>query len=377
MLREAVNLYLEQIGRHNHRGMKLIAMIRIALVDTFKSRAESLEQGRRTREIRGRLHGVPVIVKVRPYTCDVETDVIKHTQDNICTPSLSMHTTLGALAFENYRGLRNAVVVDRLLEAGTIIIGKTNLSELGSMKGEALTGGWSPVGGQTPMGSSSGSAVGVAAGFRPLGVGTETDGSVVQPAARASLYAMKMTCEIVPLSGMQRAAPSMDSPGGLAKSSKDLADLISIMGGNETLGAPLSGMWDGIRVGLVNSQPWRLPGSILEPIELVKNESVGATCHLGQPFSLTSVDRGLEEGLFNSSVRSREIMAADIADTNVAAHEVQAAFEGFMREDLIDLQVKTLEEMMEFNVQHADVELPPDILISIEYSTALTWASYS
>lgn len=126
------------------------------------------------------------------------------------------------------------------------------------------------------MGSSSGSAVSVAAGFSPIAIGTETDGSVVQPAARAAVFALKTTCEIFDPAGMQSAAPSMDTLGGFAKTSQDLANLMGVLMGDATISEPLTGDWTGKSVGVLDYHKWDLPASIIRPEKSVDDQKV--TC---------------------------------------------------------------------------------------------------
>ncbi|KAF7928413.1 uncharacterized protein EAE98_005469 [Botrytis deweyae] len=135
-------------------------------------------------------------------------------KDKICTDaSLGMDTTCGSYAWVGSVPQHNAPIVDHLLKAGMIVTGKANLSEKSGWKGFGITTGWSAVGGQiqspyivgglakgekllkqtAPAGSSSASASGAAAGFAPLAIATETDGSITQPANRAALFGIKVT----------------------------------------------------------------------------------------------------------------------------------------------------------------------------------------
>jgi amidase len=126
-----------------------------------------------------------------------------------------------------------------------LVIGKANLSEWANFKASNSTNGWSAVGGQTqssyvvggfkaggdPCGSSSGSGVGVASGFAPISIGTETDGSIICPSERAALYGLKPTVGLASRSGIIPIAHSQDSPGPMAKSAYDVAMLLTIIAG--------------------------------------------------------------------------------------------------------------------------------------------------
>lgn len=153
--------------------------------------------------------------------------------------------------------------------------------------------GWSAVGGQTqtpyvpggyvsgdkilghstPCGSSAGSAVAVAAGFAPLALGTESDGSITQPSGRASLYGMKVTVGALSTRGSSPQSPLTDSLGGMAKSSKDLADFIGEMM-DKDYSAPLTKSWAGQRVAFVDPEAWELDPAVCNREENVRNRQV-------------------------------------------------------------------------------------------------------
>ncbi|MCJ1249865.1 hypothetical protein MMC30_007091 [Trapelia coarctata] len=182
----------------------------MAPVDLLTQHAKLLNEERANGKTKGPLHGIPIILK-----------------DSIRTDSqLGMDTTCGSFALVGGKA-KNAPIVNAILKAGMIIIGKANLSEWAGAKGFGLTAGWSAVGGQTqspyvrgglaegekilghsaPGGSSSGSAVTVAAGFAPLSLATETDGSITQPSGRASLYGIEVTVGALSTEGTLPLSP--------------------------------------------------------------------------------------------------------------------------------------------------------------------------
>lgn len=115
---------------------------------------------------------------------------------------------------------------------------------------------------QTPGGSSSGSGVGVAAGFAIVSLGVETVGSIVVPASRAALYALKPTAGTIPMDGVVPIAKSLDSVGGMARSPEDLAlvtEAITKSSDRPPAGYSrgMSGKWDGIRLGFLDESLWR------------------------------------------------------------------------------------------------------------------------
>lgn len=129
------------------------------------------------------------------------------------------------------------------------------------------------LGHSTPCGSSSGSAVAVAAGFAPLALGTESDGSVTQPAGRASLYAMKLTVGSINMQGTLPHSPITDSMGGLTKTAEDLAVLTAIITGRDQ-SEHLTGSWEGQRIAFVNPELWELSPVVCNRDEAILEKQV-------------------------------------------------------------------------------------------------------
>ncbi len=161
--------FLERIARIDREGPTLRAVIEVN--PDALAIAKALDQERRVNGPRGPLHGVPMVVKDSIDTAD------------------RMMTTAGSLALEGNIATRDSFVVEKLRPAGVVLLGKTNLSEWGYMRSTRACSGWSSRGRQTrnpyvldrsPLGSSSGSAVAVAANFCTASIGAEVDGSIVQ-----------------------------------------------------------------------------------------------------------------------------------------------------------------------------------------------------
>ena len=223
-------LYLKRIKAIDQSGFSLKAVIEInpdALLI-----AEALDKERKDGKIRSPLHGIPVLIK-----------------DNIDTAD-KMKTTAGSLALIDNMAAADAFIVKKLRDAGAVILGKTNLSEWANFRSTRSSSGWSSRGGQTrnpyvldrsPCGSSSGSAVAVAANLCVIAVGTETDGSVTAPASFCGIVGMKPTVGLLSRSGIIPISQSQDTAGPMAKTVKDAAALLSVMTGiDETDRATIS-----------------------------------------------------------------------------------------------------------------------------------------
>jgi amidase len=176
--------------------------------------ADALDVERKTKGLRGRLHGIPVLIK-----------------DNIDTAD-RMSTTAGSLALEGSIAARDAFIVSRLRAAGAVILGKTNLSEWANFRSPRSTSGWSGRGGlvlnpyaldRNACGSSSGTATAIAANLAAIGVGTETDGSIVCPSAATALVGVKPTLGLVSRSGIIPIAHSQDTAGPMTRTVEDAA----------------------------------------------------------------------------------------------------------------------------------------------------------
>lgn len=168
---------------------------------------------------RSALEGIPVIIK-----------------DNIEAHGLP--GTAGSLAMAGSPAQRDAVVVQRLRRAGLVVLASANLSEWANFRGRNSASGWSGVVGQTqnpwrvghsPGGSSSGCGAALAAGYAPLAVGTETDGSITCPAALCGVVGVKPTLGSVPTAGIAPIAASQDVVGPMARSVADAAALLEVL----------------------------------------------------------------------------------------------------------------------------------------------------
>lgn len=217
---ELTRTYLARIAALNLRGPALRAVLEIN--PKALEIAAKLDDERRSGKLRGPLHGVPVLIK-----------------DNIETADRMM-TTAGSLALDGWYAPEDAPLVARLRSAGAVILGKTNMSEWANFRSTHPVSGWSGRGGQarnpyklsrTPSGSSSGSAIAVAANLCAVAVGSETNGSIVSPASVNGLIGIKPTVGLISRRGIIPISHSQDTAGPLARSVHDAAAMLGILCG--------------------------------------------------------------------------------------------------------------------------------------------------
>ena len=218
--RSLTQAYLRRIEALDRRGPTLRSVLE--LNPDALAIADALDRERKAGRVRGPLHGIPVLIK-----------------DNIDTAD-RMTTTAGALALQGSVAPRDAFIVERLRGSGAIILGKTNLSEWANFRSTRSSSGWSGRGGQTrnpyaldrsPCGSSSGSGTAIAANLATVSIGTETDGSIVCPAAANSLVGIKPTVGLLSRSGIIPISHSQDTPGPMARTVADAAILLGALTG--------------------------------------------------------------------------------------------------------------------------------------------------
>ncbi|PQE17184.1 amidase family protein [Rutstroemia sp. NJR-2017a WRK4] len=358
---DLVEIYLAQIKKHDGY---LHSMITLAEEPTLREAAERLDAERKASKVRSPLHGVPIIIK-----------------DNINT--VDMKTTAGSLALDGCRPRENAKIVDKLSQAGMIIMGKAN-----------LTNGWSGLGGLTQsayvrggfvstdessstIGSSSGSAVSVSAGYAPISIGTETCGSLTCPASRAALYTIKPSIGLVSQHGIVPISHNCDTAGPMGKTAFDIAALLDVLTDTYAPGRPDGGYtssldcsWADIKVAAVKIEGPELPDSedkieevdkkamaqmVIEyraAYEKVKNKAAGF--YENVPLSFHKLDPSFEE--------------TDDALFTILMADFQKDFPAYL-DSLEYTPVKSFEEIIEFNKTHADVEMPPDARLTIPAST--------
>jgi amidase len=217
--RALTDAYLDRIAKLDDAGPRLDSVIE--LNPAARTDADALDRERHAGQVRGPLHGIPVLLK-----------------DNIDVAGLV--NSAGSLALANHRPKQDAFIAARLRAAGAVILGKANLSEWANFRSTRSTSGWSSRGGQTknpyvldrnPCGSSSGTGTAIAASLAAVGVGTETDGSILCPSAVTGLVGLKPTVGLVSRTGIIPISVSQDTAGPMGRTVADVALLLNALAG--------------------------------------------------------------------------------------------------------------------------------------------------
>ncbi|HEX9729580.1 MAG TPA: amidase [Gemmatimonadales bacterium] len=330
--------------------------------------ATRLDRERRDGQVRGPMHGIPVLIK-----------------DNIDTAD-DMLTTAGSLALMGSRPSRDAFIVDRLRAAGAIILGKTNLSEWANFRSTQSSSGWSGRGGQgknpyaldrSPCGSSAGSGAATSANFAAIGIGTETDGSIVCPSATNGVVGIKPTIGLVSRSGIIPIAHSQDTAGPMARTVRDAALLLDVLAGEDPRDAGTRGMQGRIETDYTR---------FLDPDGL-RGARIGV---LRQGFAGYSPEA---DGVLADAIMAMTDAGAVVIDPTAfptAGQYGNDEFEVLLYEFKADLNAyltsrgpaepsKTLADLIAFNERHADQELRyfgQEIFLSAEEKGPLTDQAY-
>jgi amidase len=361
---ELVEMYLARIEALDRHGPRLRSVIEIN-PDAMEI-ADALDEELRADGPRGPLHGIPILLK-----------------DNIDT-SDQMLTSAGSLALVLSRPRQDAFVARRLREAGTVCLGKTNMSEWANFRSSRSSSGWSGRGGQclnpyllnvSPCGSSSGSASAIAATLASVAVGTETDGSIVCPASANSVVGIKPTVGLVSRAGVIPIAHSQDTPGPFGQTVADAAALLGVMvgvdprdpattGGSAPSRAPgataatsgsrgdaASDVADytrfldsdglrGARIGVPRAVYW----GISEKSDAIAEAAVAVLRQLGA------------EVIDPADIPTAQALTEEPGELEVLLYEFKTDLNAYLTERG-DPEIGSLEDLIRFNETHADEEL--------------------
>jgi amidase len=381
-VRELVQAALDRIESMDQTGPTLRALIETN--PDALTIADELDAELANGASRGPLHGIPVLLK-----------------DNIATAD-QMQTTAGSYALEGAIPTQDAFIAQRLREAGTVILGKANLSEWANIRSLWASSGWSGRGGQAvnpyqldrnASGSSSGSAIAVAASYVPLAVGTETNGSIVAPSSHCGVVGIKPTVGLVSRSGIIPISHWQDTAGPMARTVAEAAALLNVLAGDDpddparaddgVVATPVATAETGAtpqatpeaEAGTAPHYPAR-PSGGLETIDytsgLDENGLEGAKLAVlrsGTSFTPAS------DAVFEASLQALRDAGAELVDpVMLPSHEDLSSSPDGLEVLLWDLKwdveayieghvdpsfpIRTLADIVEFNRVHADLELP-------------------
>jgi amidase len=341
--RSLAEFYLERTKQVDKQGPTLNAVIEIN-PDALNI-AAALDEERQTRGSRGPLHGVPIMLK-----------------DNLNTAD-KMTTTAGSLALEGSKPQQDAFVVEKLREAGAVILGKTNLSEWANFRSTRSSSGWSSRGGQTknpyvldrnPSGSSSGSGVAVSANLCAAAIGTETDGSITSPAAANGVVGLKPTVGLISRGGIIPIAHSQDTAGPMGRCVADVAILLGALIGVDPSDAATE---RGSKEGLTDYTPY-----------LVADGLEGTRIGVARTFFgfHERVDAVIEGALETLREGGAELIDTDLAsgqdysesEYEVLLYEFKHGLNTYLESLGPDAPVQSLDDVIAYNERNKDRVMP-------------------
>jgi amidase len=337
------------------------------------------------------LEGIPILVK-----------------DNIATGD-AQHTAAGSLALAEAQGRRDATVVKLLRDAGAVILGKANLTEFANILAVGMPSGYSSLGGQVrnayapdvnaagipfvpPGGSSSGSAVAVAAGFAAAAIGTETSGSLLSPANQNGVVTVKPTVGLISRAGIIPIAASQDTAGPLTRTVRDAAILLNVLAVRDrrdpatkhlqrpadyTKFLDANGL-RGARIGVpsdpadpgndVYYKPLRPPQAAVMRDTIAVLEAAGATViRANMPTRGWIGGPGTEVAILNTNAESPgKNQPARIPA--IYLYELKHDMNAYLRDWAKGAKVRTLADIIAFNKQNADraLRFGQDIFLAAE-----------
>jgi len=315
--------------------------------------ADRLDAERKAGRVRGPLHGIPVLVK-----------------DNIATADRMM-TTAGSLALAGVTPPRDAALVARLRAAGAVILGKTNLSEWANIRSSQSSSGWSARGGQctnpyaldrNPCGSSSGTGAAIAANFAAVGVGTETDGSIVCPSSACSLVGVKPTLGLIEGAGIIPIAHSQDTAGPMARTVADAAALLGALAARDYTASLDPAGLRGARIGVARKKVF---GYSPEADALVE----------------AAIDVLRRQGaVIVDPADIPHLGEYDDSELTVLLYELKADLAAYLAAWAPGASVKTLADIIAFNEAHKSQEMPyfgQELFLQAQEKGPLTDAAYT
>jgi amidase len=332
--------------------------------------ARGLDEERRAKRVRGPLHGIPILLK-----------------DNIATAD-KMETTAGTLALIGARPREDSTIAKRLRQAGAVILGKASMSEWAYFKSTPGSSGWSARSGQarnpyvlnrTPCGSSSGSAIAVAANLVTVAIGTETDGSIMCPAGVNGVVGIKPTVGLTSRAGVIPISVTQDTVGPFGRTVADAATVLGALVGVDSRDPAtqasaghaqtdyvkyleLNGL-RGARIGVPRDGYFgyspRADAIVNQAIDVLR----GGGAVIVDPVKIPNFDR----------------TALNAAEIIVLLYEFKAGVNAYLASVAPGAQVRTLDDVIQFNQRNARENLPyfgQELLERAQAKGDLTEAEY-
>jgi amidase len=363
--RVITNKYLERIADIDRKGPAIKSVIEVN-PDALDI-AEALDRERRDKGPRGPLHGIPVLIK-----------------DNLDTRD-KMQTTAGSLALIGAKPPKDSFVVRKLREAGAVILGKANLSEWANFRGSNSTSGWSGRGGLThnpyaldrnASGSSSGTAAAVAASLCAVGVGTETDGSIVSPSSACGLVGLKPTVGLVSRAGIIPISESQDTAGPMGRTVKDVAILLGAIAGPDADDPATNDSRGRVEADYTKHLvPLGLKGARIGILRKLNGYSDRTLVVYEE--ALRSLRR--EGAVLVDSVDPPGFAELDDPEMTVLLYEFRAGLNAYLARLGPRVSVKSLADVIDFNLRNKDKELAyfgQDLMVKAEVKGPLTEKGY-
>ena len=331
---DLVFMYLEVISTRNLNVNAVLEINPQAL-----QIAQSLDDERAEKGPRSMLHGIPILLK-----------------DNIETAG-DLHTSAGSLALAHHYAEKDATLVKKLRDAGAVILGKTNMTEWANFMSDRMTNGFSSRGGQVKNpygpfdvgGSSSGSASAIAANLAAVSIGTETSGSILNPAAQNGLVGLKPTVGAVSRTGIIPLSHTQDTAGPLARTVTDAVHVFSTIIGHDVLD-PITR-----KSRIFNEIDWE---SVLD------NKGLHGK-RLGVARALFEGEVSAERAeLFEKQLMVLRELGAEIVDSidlgcteddlgyAVLTYEFKADLNGYLAKTNMSNPIRSLADVIQFNKQH-------------------------
>jgi amidase len=335
--------YLARIAAVDRSGPTLNSVIETN-PDALTIAAER-DAERRAGKVRGPLHGIPVLIK-----------------DNIDSAD-RMQTTAGSLALVGKPAPRDAFIVQRLRDAGAVLLGKTNLSEWANFRSTRSTSGWSGRGGQTrhpfvidrnPCGSSSGTGSAISANLAAVGIGTETDGSIICPSSICGLVGIKPTVGLWSRSGIIPISSSQDTAGPMARTVSDAAVLLGALTGVDS------------RDRATSDSAGRSAADYTTYLDAkaLQGARIGVARNMAgfHPSADAAFERGIEAlrnagAVIVDPANVPTVGKYDEAELDVMLYEFKAGVNAYLAERGETVSVRTMDDVIAFNRANAGTEM--------------------